>query len=67
MFNNENAHVRKEHVWVLKIKGITAFQLHVDLQRHFVSNNPSQDKMVIQLFALGEVENRTRNGAQYAL
>ena len=67
MFHDENAHIRKEHVWVLKIKGITAFQLHVHLQRQFVSNNPSHNKMVILLFTASEVENRTRNGAQYAL
>ncbi len=63
----EVSHVRKEHVWVLKIKGITAFQLHVDLQRHFVSNTPSHDKMVILWFTMSEVENWTRYGAQYAL
>ncbi len=46
---------------------MTALQLHDDLQRHFVSKNPSFSEMVMQFYVIGGMEKWTRNGARCVL
>ncbi len=52
---------------VSKIWQIMAFHLHVDLQRHSISQNYSHIKMIIQLCFISAMKHMIRNGAQQGL